>query len=759
MTISAEGMIGVLQNPVNEGQLLSGLKQLKNCVIGHDEEKAAFIAREDVIPTLLDLCENGPSDDVRVEAIVILGSFAYGSDSVVGDLLKHPIVPVIQQTLERAHAKRRDVIVRACIRILAAILHKHGSGGVYMAEYPGIVNVLNELLWTPTTPSATVTQCCRLVPLLVESSKRNKAEGQNIPSLAPLAQCLSARISMLMGKYDQHAQGVRKSSSSLEAAIAALANIITPAQAKNLLSGGAISSPPGAESSSSGVPGPRSADKFIQGMVSLTRDDDMQMRLSAVELLTKLQEHAVSESQKDEMVQPLLPTLVPILDESLGEDPRVALALARICRDDEHSSAMAVEVDVVKKICNVLKTTPDERICLKSDVVANNLLALAGIGAHKDRFRSEITDNGGLGIINRIFALKLEMYNGDEDEETVIYAIRSVKTAACYVLRSLSRSVSLLRTSLSSTEIVDGIMEMLESGSNNTEDENKMDLEEEGEGHSMSSKSVSRTSAIDDSPEVRSAVMAAICNLILEFSPLQKPLIDKGLLAIIIDHAHSPHPPLRLNSVWALKHATFSASQEIKDAVLTQMGSSYLIELCHDPELDVQEQAMAFLRNLVCRNTDAVDRLFTDLGIDTVFAMIEEKLANGSFYDRHPDILVSTVYTLVHIAAGAESHRDLITQRDGMLRKLLPLLPHQDSELRVAIVWLMINLTWIEEDYNTSSIRSESCKIRAHKIAQLGFKEALQERSRDSSLDVRERTKTALFQIEGLLNNPSPSRA
>ncbi|KAA8909427.1 hypothetical protein TRICI_004494 [Trichomonascus ciferrii] len=756
MTISAEDMIGVLQHPGDEGQLLNGLKQLKNSVIGHDEEKAVFIAREDVIPTLLDLCENGPSDDVRVEAIVILGSFAYGSDSVVSDLLKHPIVPVVQRTLDRAHAKRRDVIVRACIRILAAILHKHNSGGMYMAEYPGIVGVLNELLWTPTTPSATVTQCCRLVPLLVESGKRNKAEGQNTPSLAPLAQCLSARISMLMGKYDQHAQGVRKSSSSLEAAIAALANIITPAQAKNLLSGGAVSSPSGAESSSSGVPGPRSADKFIQGLVSLTRDDDVQMRLSAVELLTKLQEHAVSESQKDEMVQPLLPTLVPILDESLGKDPRVALALARTCRDDEHSSAMAVEVGVVKKICSVLKATPDESICAKSDVVANNLLALAGIGAHKDRFRSEITDNGGLSIINRIFALKLEMYNGEEDEESVIYAIRSVKTAACYVLRSLSRSVSLLRTSLSSTEIVDGIMEMLENGSSSKkEDENKMDVEEE----SHPKKSASATSAIDDSPEVRSAVMAAICNLILEFSPLQKPLIDKGLLTIIIDHAHSPHPPLRLNSVWALKHATFSASQEIKDAVLTQMGSSYLMELCHDPELDVQEQAMAFLRNLLCRNTDAVDRLFTDLGINTVFAMIEEKLANGSFYDRHPDILVSTVYTLVHIAAGAESHRDVITQREGMLRKLLPLLPHQDSELRVAIVWLMINLTWIEEDYNTSSIRSESCKIRAQKISQLGFKEALQERSRDSSLDVRERTKTALFQIEGLLNNSSPSRA
>lgn len=780
MTYNIDDILGTLRNPSNEAELLVGLKSLKNSVIGHDEEKMHYMSRGDVVPVLLNLSDRDSNDEIKVQTIVILGSFAYGSDMVIEQLLDYPVIPAIQKTIERAYTSEKnneskiensnsDLIIRSCLKILSAILQSRrtlktttasttDTNNSYIANHPGIVNVLNELLSNPSTPSSTVTQCCKLVPLLVESSRRGKkaasasskqvSSSSPVPSLAPLAQCLSARISMLMRQYQQQKpHGVSKTTSSLESAIAALANILTAAQARTLLT-----SVDSGEGPSSGVTGPRSSDKFIQGLVGLTRDDNVQLRLSAVELLTKLQEHAISESQRESMIQPLLPTLVPILDERLAEDPRVSLALARICRDDEDSASMAVEVGVVKKICSVLKSSSDLADPSRAEVMANNLLALAGIGAHKDKFRSEITDNGGLGVISRAFSL-----NSVVQDENSAYAVRTVKTASCYLLRSLSRSVSQLRTSLSSTEIVDGIMEMLQhpTGDSNSSDDNNNTNNSDEQDNKMDEDinidiMASSLPIVDNSTEVRSAVMAAICNLILEFSPLQKPLIDRGLLNIIVEHAHSPHAPLRLNSVWALKHATFSASQDIKDTILSQLGSNYLMELCHDPELEIQEQAMAFMRNLVCRNTEAVDRLFGDLSTDTIFAMIEEKLSPP---DIQPEILVSTVYTLVHIAAGAEKHRDLISQREGMLKKLLPLLSHQDAELRVAIVWLMINLTWIEEDYgsSTNSVRSDACKMRAQKIVELGFKEALKERSRDPSLDVRERTKTALFQIEGLL--------
>ena len=61
----------------------------------------------------------------------------------------------------------------------------------------------------------------------------------------------------------------------------------------------------------------------------------------------------------------------------------LSLALAYICRDDEKSAAMAVEVGVVKRILTMLRST-DLTDWNKEILVANCLLALAGIGLHKD---------------------------------------------------------------------------------------------------------------------------------------------------------------------------------------------------------------------------------------------------------------------------------------------------------------------------------------------------------------------------------------
>ena len=105
-----------------------------------------------------------------------------------------------------------------------------------------------------------------------------------------------------------------------------------------------------------------------------------------------------------------------------------------------------------------------------------------------------------------------------------------MKVAACHVLRSLSRSVPMLRTNLATEEIVDGIIELFGSTSENKESL----LSKAGKSEVDSLMLEEKEQNNQEDLEVKAAIMAAICNLILDFSPLQKTMLDRGILDLIV---------------------------------------------------------------------------------------------------------------------------------------------------------------------------------------------------------------------------------
>lgn len=723
--LNAEALIQAISNAGSESAQLAALRQFKNCVIGHDDEKELFI-RHGIIPLLLNIISQDSPSEIKQQALLILGSFAYGNQAVVTEMLQYPLVSTILDTIKEANLSESQQIITFSLRILATVFQAvgggDGSGDTQMGaqcleQHPEIVGIIDRLLSSPSTSLSAVQQCCKLIPLLGPKRKS--------PALNTLSQPLIVRVSMFLRSFQQSGKPV----AALEPALAALAHVVSPEHARVLLSTSVANS-----SASGTLKVPVSTEKFLQGLTQLTRDEVPETRLAAVELLATLQFNATSPAQKEQILLPLLPALVPIMD-FLPECPRVCLVLAEVCRDDVRSATMAVEVGLVKKIASLFKRVGIDN-WQKSEIISAGLLALAGIGQHKDSFRQEIIDNGVLDLVIRVISITPDPdQEGTATAPSSLSAVRKIKIASCHLLRSLSRSVTLLRTSLASEEVVNGLMGMLtsEGGSNLAQDTEP------------------------EINEMRAAVMAALCNLILEFSPLQKTLLDRGLLDLIVQGAHSSYPPLRLNSMWALKHAIFNAPRELKDVALEKLTRPYLLELCNDDELEIQEQTMAFLRNLVCRNHEVVELLFREIGRDELFGLIEEKLSSPTARDQNPEVLVSTVYILVHIAAGPEAHRDVIAQRESLMKKLLPLMFHENSDLRVAIVWLVINLTWIEEEHGSAS-HTESCRDRADRIVSLGFEQALKARSQGDTLDFRERTKIALFQIDGLLRGSIGSR-
>ncbi|KAI1766619.1 ARM repeat-containing protein [Hypoxylon sp. FL1150] len=190
----------------------------------------------------------------------------------------------------------------------------------------------------------------------------------------------------------------------------------------------------------------------------------------------------------------------------------------------------------------------------------------------------------------------------------------------------------------------------------------------------------------------------------------------------------------------------------------------------HD-DLAIQEQGLGLIRNLIGgayssnntdtpnETTDMIDYLFNTIGQDRLFEILASKLrikvlhsysrrsATGSearILQPQTKIIESVIYILVHIAASIPRHRQLVVSQTELLKQLAKLFNCQDREVRVALCHLINNLTW-QDNANDGP----ACSQRALELKKLGFLtklEALKEG--DDELDVRERAKSALWQMK-----------
>ena len=75
---------------------------------------------------------------------------------------------------------------------------------------------------------------------------------------------------------------------------------------------------------------------------------------------------------------------------------------------------------------------------------------------------------------------------------------------------------------------------------------------------------------------VKVVACAALCNMVLDFSPVKKTLLDSGVVAILVRHTAAQSAELRINAVWALKNVLYQAEPAIKDAVMRELTYSRL---------------------------------------------------------------------------------------------------------------------------------------------------------------------------------------
>ena len=184
-------------------------------------------------------------------------------------------------------------------------------------------------------------------------------------------------------------------------------------------------------------------------------------------------------------------------------------------------------------------------------------------------------------------------------------------------------------------------------------------------------------------------------------------------------------------------------------------------------DIAVQEQGLDFIRNLIggagnggtSDTTEMIDFLFNALGQDRVFEILASKLrprvitsyhnrrnsstADARIVPPQPEIIIAVGYILVHMAASVPRHRQLVIAQTELLKLLVPQFNHQSIEVRLALCWLVTNLTWMDDQDD-----GEACAGRAEALKQLGFLTKLEILEQDSELNVRERAKSAIWQMK-----------
>ncbi|OAV99075.1 hypothetical protein PTTG_11930 [Puccinia triticina 1-1 BBBD Race 1] len=327
-----------------------------------------------------------------------------------------------------------------------------------------------------------------------------------------------------------------------------------------------------------------------------------------------------------------------------------------------------------------------------------------------------------------------------------------VRSASCQCCRALSRAMSIVRTNLTDEGAGSRLFD-LAFGLETRRDHSALDaLLEDDDDDDLD----------EDAVEIQLKIIAmgALCNLVLEFSPMKNEVLNRnGIEKFIKLLKSSKYKSLREAALWGLKNIIFSSSYQLKLRVIMCLGWDEIFKCLNDKNLSIQENMISFLRNLACGEISDIEIIFkqlTNTNIENTHPplteVLEEKLTwssstsgpmNTSTTDTgappmqsrqisvindssKEQILIQTIYTFSNIATGNLTHKTFILERPLVMKAVLAALSHPNPDVQSAAIWCIINLTYFDEDTKPKVIM-DTIGI----IEELGIPEKLHEILRD----------------------------
>ncbi|KAJ3190404.1 Armadillo repeat-containing protein 8 [Gaertneriomyces sp. JEL0708] len=690
-----EAAVAALGSPHSE-ERLRAIRFIKNSIIGNKTKKELY-SRLGISERLVGLLQDPQCEvEMRIEVVVVVGSFAYGSNQNVALLVQAGAMPQLLTTICSGDMR----LIEAGARALRSVLQSPAAPRteIFQGTY---IQHLTQLL-SPGAPNAQVKSLARVriaevsagILALVACDHQEQmyiAQSGAIPKFVDL-------LDPQWSSYPKVQEAALEALGHLCRDNSAVAALVVATKAQD------------------------NPDHSVALILRLVRDRRPTIRLSGAKCLTNLyRTRSLPPEFQHEAVLTLIPVLIKLFSDvvpiATTADASVAMlqeqapkVLADLVEPSEELQKSAMEADAINKLAKLITSMsaePDDenkpRIPTKlgkRSLASQKSRVLDRSCGHADRVKES-----ALRAIAAICSFQEDCRKQVIEAKLLPFIVaamdhpnKHMRAVACECTRSLSRSVKHLRTSLVDAGIPVPLIKLLS----------------------------------DESDEVKVTACAALCNIVMDFSPMKKTVLEKGGLERLIEMANSMDDKLRLNAVWALKNLLYHADSGVKAKVMAQLGWTGLLRLLDDEDAGIQEQALNLLRNLACGKEEDIDMVVEGFGEQQLLDNLERKLLTPS---QNHDVVLQALYVIVNVATGRDQHKTAIMDRLPIVQSILNYMSHSKPQVRAATAWCVINLTWTDD---------AGCQERLARLRNMGFESKLQQLLEDENTDVKEHARTAL---------------
>ncbi|KAF8065401.1 armadillo-type protein [Lyophyllum atratum] len=664
---------------------LANLRKVKNTVIGNPSAKLQLARDVFFIGNLID-CLNYPKtptphdpraspNDIRIEAAHVIASLSYGSDEALLSLLRANapraflyaiahFTPDDPPALRSAFARALRALTVSIADVVGPSQWGLGPGSSIAKddakdalEFLFQLDTLDTLLPllspspSPTPSSSSSTQIPTSIAQLLASAIRARPHRTVVAEWLPPADRASAKAK------DTHKtrRGWEKTSSTILSGVGpgrmggwvarALLGLVGSRDVKlqeaALMALASLTKENPDLASALSKPNPATHDHHptpLNTLLTLTQSRTPDVQLAACLCLTHLLralprshggggagEEGGAQGGAARMVMNIVNRIIaPPLDSGGGrgggggggvtnaQRTRACFVLYHLVTDDTHLCQAAFDRGCLAKLVGLVSSLPlpeqgeEEEEWSEPQSVASlreaALTTIAAISLFDNDVRRALTEpSTGPPLLPVLLA-------------GLGHPAPGVRYASCQCVRAMSRAVAVLRTNIVDSGLGVGVWRVC----------------------------VKRK----EDRRVLGAALAAVCNMVNEFSPLRQVLLDDGLMPRLVEIVGYEEAALRTSALWAVKNLLCRSEVGTKRGVMGELGWGRVVRLMEDPDMGVREQALNVVRN-VAENEEGIELVMEGVGGDVLL----DRMA-GALRTPNEDVVLQARFSFVFYYAS-----------------------------------------------------------------------------------------------------------
>ncbi|KAK7042068.1 ARM repeat-containing protein [Favolaschia claudopus] len=667
---------------------LSSLKTIKNTVIGNPSAKVQ-LAQDQVFIQNLVQCLNDPppadprGEDIRIEAAHVIASVSYGSEVVLGTLLRcdapRAFLYAISKFNDHDTSSFRSAFARGFRALAIAIADTVGPSQWGLREERTTIkdeaeaaldflfqieslDVYLPLLVDPSPQ--TRTSIAQLLAFAIRNEEHRIAASTWLPPEDRLKEVktkrgwektiASATAPNRQGGWVCRNLAAQIHSNNVQVQEAALWGLATIAKDNATV---AVALAKSSESD---------GQSLLQYALTLAKSRSTGTQLAACQCATSIirattagthpHPHNPVVSPTDDTntrtIMNVINRIVSSPNESLPNRTKACFILYYLVTDHPALAFSAFDRGCLAKLAAVLRDItplapraeweeeePDSIAALREAA----LTAVAALSLFDNTIRRAVTDD--LRLLPPI-------------HNALAHSRVGVRYAACQCVRALSRAVAVLRTNIVDSGLGMAVFQIFKKDEEKKEEDRR----------------------------VTAAALAAVCNIVNEFSPLRPIYLDLGLMPRLVKVLGGGDPTLRLSALWAVKNLLSKTSGETKRDVMQCLGWGRLAELLEDADGAVQEQAFHLVRNLA-ENEAGIEMIFRELGASELLRHLTAALAA-----EDGDVVLQATYVLANLSNGAAAYQTHLITTGPLLAALRHALAERGPHVRRPAVSAVLEL-------------------------------------------------------------------